>query len=976
MVQLYKLFFSSLFAIALFAGGLLLSSGSVEAQTGVLDQTFGNQGKVQTTLDTGALAKAVMIQPDGKIIAAGQDWGAWIDLVRYKTDGSLDSTFGKNGKVVYKGISFSLNTAALQSTGKIVVAGQTYFNNATWFVVARFTNNGQFDSTFGTNGISYTNISNNYCYLKCLAIRPDDRIVAGGVAQINNNAQFAVMQFSANGRLDTTFGSGGMVSFPIGYRDMILGLALTPSGEIIAGGTSTYTCTTPPCSATAGFSIIKLTETGQPDTRFGVNGIRTKLFTTASSEIGSMTLQNGNIIIGANLSVPGTQVTMSIMRFDSTGAFDSTFGNNGVAAASSAFKLYSLQVQPDGKIVAAGGNTSSTVSNSGFNLARFTASGRIDTLFGRKGMVATNFSNTGTAYTSAIQPDGKIVLAGEAPTSNTLGFALARYEQNGRIYYNNISGTVFLDGNKNGIRDSLEPLFPRADVRIVRGGIDTVIVNSFGKYSLDVDTGAYTTTVMPYRSYYAAVPASYSKVYTGYFNEDTADFAMQPIAGKRDLAVTIVPIIPARPGFNNSYRIFYTNVGTDTAVNSIVDLLKDRHLTYSSSSRLPDYIAGDTIRWIINRLMPGDTGSILIYTKVAIPPIVNINDTLTNVASINSSATDLYYTDNYSLLKQRVVSSFDPNEKSESHAGEIRSSRVASGEYMQYTIRFQNTGNDTAFNVVIRDTLDPQLDWSTFQMIGTSHPFELLILDGSRCIWTFNNIKLLDSTKNVAASQGYIQFIIKPRANLNVGDIIRNKAAIYFDYNLPIITNTETTIVTYDLLPVKLLSFSAFKSGRKHLLQWTVANEAELKQYELERSSDGAEFKTLGLLAAGKTSYQYLDEKPLKGVNYYRLKMLNRDGSASYSNTRVLSFDGSFDVVIYPNPAGEKLQLLITSEKEEKLRMQITDMSGKVVLVKQLTANEGSAIRSVDLNGVQRGTYFLKIIAGSNEQMVLKFDKL
>jgi uncharacterized repeat protein (TIGR01451 family) len=122
-------------------------------------------------------------------------------------------------------------------------------------------------------------------------------------------------------------------------------------------------------------------------------------------------------------------------------------------------------------------------------------------------------------------------------------------------------------------------------------------------------------------------------------------------------------------------------------------------------------------------------------------------------------------------------------------------SEYDAGDWLTYTIRFQNTGTDTAFNITIRDTLSHRLYGTTLDVIATSHPYKLLIKDNKYCSWTFENILLPDSTRNEPASHGYITFRIKPVAGLNLHDTILNRAAIYFDYNLPEITNTQETMI-------------------------------------------------------------------------------------------------------------------------------------------------------------------------------------
>jgi fimbrial isopeptide formation D2 family protein len=136
------------------------------------------------------------------------------------------------------------------------------------------------------------------------------------------------------------------------------------------------------------------------------------------------------------------------------------------------------------------------------------------------------------------------------------------------------------------------------------------------------------------------------------------------------------------------------------------------------------------------------------------------------------------------------IGSYDPNDKQTHPKGIDRDHFITENEELDYTIRFQNTGTDTAFTVVLRDTLSSYLDIATFRTGASSHNYKLDILEGRILKFTFNNINLPDSNRNLAASQGFIKFWVKLKKDVPFGSKIENKAAIYFDFNAPILTNT------------------------------------------------------------------------------------------------------------------------------------------------------------------------------------------
>ena len=359
---------------------------------------------------------------------------------------------------------------------------------------------------------------------------------------------------------------------------------------------------------------------------------------------------------------------------------------------------------------------------------------------------------------------------------------------------NLIKGSVYLDYNLNGLKDLDEPLANNILVESTKGPIMAGSLTSNGYFRNSVDTGTYVTTVTSNLPYYTVVPSSLNSSFSTYNNSDSLSFALQPIPNKRNYQIDMFPLDAPKPGFAMNYKIQVLNVGTDTLQNRTVKMIKDHRSTYVSSVPAHSFISNDTITWIVNSLRPRDTTSILVSLRVAAPPVFTINDTLISSASIDTTG-DLLPSNNLSLVRSQARGSFDPNDKSAANAGFIYKADVDAGQPVAYTIRFQNTGNDTAFNVVIKDTLDAKLDSNSIEMLQASHAYQLAITDGKYLTWTFNNILLPDSNRNELASHGYIVYRIKPKSNLTVGDTIKNSASIYFDFNSPVKTNTHTTVI-------------------------------------------------------------------------------------------------------------------------------------------------------------------------------------
>ena len=357
---------------------------------------------------------------------------------------------------------------------------------------------------------------------------------------------------------------------------------------------------------------------------------------------------------------------------------------------------------------------------------------------------------------------------------------------------NRIVGNVFIDANNNNIKDPGELPYTHASIKSTKTGFEQRAFPYNGFYSNTVDIGTFTTTIALNRPYYTVTPASKVSAFTTYKNIDSANFAVHPIPGIIDYAVAACSLLPVRPGFPLQYNINYTNRGTTILTNKDIVFIKDSRQQLVNS--VPPYtsIVGDSIKWNIASLPVDGTGNIIL--NMDLDAMATINDTLKSAVYIDSTS-DVYRADNYVSIRERIWGSYDPNDKQEIHGGFITPQELSAGTWLDYTIRFQNTGNDTAFNIILRDTLDTKLELDSIEMIASSHPYQANIKNSRYVAFTFNNIKLVDSIHNEPLSHGYISYRIKPRSTLVVGDTIRNNASIYFDFNPAIKTNTQLTIV-------------------------------------------------------------------------------------------------------------------------------------------------------------------------------------
>ena len=968
-------------------GLLLVCCFASFAQPGVLDQMFGNNGKVILPLDTipTHTPLPMALQPDGKIVTGTQYGISSIMISRFNADGSPDLSFGNAGKVInpyWMWYNYTVNSIAVQPDGKIVAAGS---DNSGSITMVRLNANGTKDSTFDGDG----QLSTPYLIFPISAVykvlvRPGGKIVTVGTVNKNSDTYYQLMQFMPNGRMDSSFAVNGIFEYKCGYLAAARDAIVLPSGKILIGGTIN------PNSSYGSITLMQLLPNGILDSAYGTNGLafsNNYLFGGVGSTVIAMQSDGKAVAAGEYYHVGGGSYTkVEVARFTINGKPDSTFGYLGISSATfrhDSDYVSGIHVQADGKILVTG-----TTDLNAFSSLRMLPNGSLDSTYGKRGMVNVFMSDSASlSRSSCLQPDGKLLLLGYGqPAGSTNGYvkmSLARFEVTPYVRYNTFKGAVYLDKNANGTKDTSEPYFDYATIVCNKSLHPVFTQTSNGQFKTDdLDSGIYVCEAVPFKPYYAISPATHTVSNTGYFATDSAMFGLQPIAGKHDLSVHIVWYWIVRPGFPTHYTVQYKNEGTDTVVNGSVYFVKDSNLTYMSSTPAANSISGDTLTWTFSNLYPMQTGSFTVYFDAQAPPVLNIGDYVRNKASI-SALNDLNPTDNNSSLFQRVRGAYDPNDKTEVHGGEIALSKATAGEYLTYTIRFQNTGNDTALNVYIRDTMDSKLNWNTMQIIAASHNYQMTMND-DRCLFIFPNINLVDSIHNEPLSHGYLTYVVKAKPNVQVGNVIKNTAAIYFDYNLPVITNTETTTVVADAQPLKLLAFTAKKDGKTNLLNWTSANEVNVDRFEVERSGNPnsavgtstRDFGMIGKVKAGLSNYSFTDNNPLKATNYYRLKMIDKDGQFTYSPVRMLNNSGTFAVSIYPNPAKDNLQIQIDSDKKTAMKLQVLSMDGKVILSSNTTATAGSVLRSINIGSLPKGSYFLKATIADKDEQVVKFEKL
>jgi hypothetical protein len=357
-----------------------------------------------------------------------------------------------------------------------------------------------------------------------------------------------------------------------------------------------------------------------------------------------------------------------------------------------------------------------------------------------------------------------------------------------------ISGNSKFDLNNNGC-DVSDINYSNLNFSITDGtNTGSLIANQTGNYYIPVSAGNHTITpILENPSYFNVSPTNFTVEFPTQTSPFTQDFCVTANGVKHDVEVVLIPTVPARPGFDATYKLVYHNKGNQVVNGSISLTFDDTRLDYVVANPVYNSSALNNFTWNYTNLQPFESREITLTLNVNSPmetPAVNNGDQLDFLAQITPFTNDEMQYDNISALKQIVVGSYDPNDKTCIQGETIEPSEV--GNYVHYVIRFENTGTYPAENIVVKDMIDlAKFDITTLVPLKSSHDFFTRI-NGNKVEFIFENINL---DFNDATNDGYVVFKMKTLPTLVLGDTFTNNANIYFDYNFPITTNTYTTTV-------------------------------------------------------------------------------------------------------------------------------------------------------------------------------------
>jgi len=501
-----------------------------------------------------------------------------------------------------------------------------------------------------------------------------------------------------------------------------------------------------------------------------------------------------------------------------------------------------------------------------------------------------------------------------------------------------LRGSVFYDFDQDATLDSEELKVPYQLVR--SNGEQTLVwTNSAGNYDLPALEGTWDVwTSVPFIYAVSNEPDTLTATLT----------AAQPIASNLDFG--LVPAVQNESSFvsfttNDFFRcntevgtwLQLRNTGTLIPEDIVIDLQIHPDLAISYTSVPPDSIVGDHYYWSCDSL--GWFQEKTIYIGILVGPV---GSGASITATVTSPDIDEPVVQS---IGGPVTCAFDPNDKLVTPQGYGAAGAVdIDTDWLTYTIRFQNTGTDTALSVVLTDYLDLDLDPESMQILGASHPLTQIMVEAEqRAMFRFDNIMLPDSGADQLASNGFVKYRIKTRVNLPHLTTIINQASIYFDFNIPVLTNT----VLNTLVDCGLHVAEVDEPDATHL----VASEGANYQWFLNDEP---------LINATSASYTAMVS------GFYSVRITTVYGCEDLSDpyqvvmTGMLG-TGAMEVGLMPNPFTDCTTLISNERLTTDHTVELVDLTGKVVR-RQLGNGSGQLI--IARNGLSAGMYMVRIIGG------------
>lgn len=568
---------------------------------------------------------------------------------------------------------------------------------------------------------------------------------------------------------------------------------------------------------------------------------------------------------------------------------------------------------------------------------------------------------------------------------------LIRTDSLGNSLTNQVFGRVFLDENNNCKPDSGEAGLAGYKIRLTNDLDYYEASDSAGLFFFQLGNGTHPLRINRPEPYWKFCSDSLSVAFSG-SQQDSIYFALQKVVD--------CPLMHVDAGagrlrrcFSNTLSIYYRNDGTVTADSVTIRVQLDSFLIFENASLPVSGQQGNVYEFAAGAVEPGAQLVLKIQCKVSCDaPLGYLHclnahiypDSLCLADSLFHFGDDWPMDDEICIRNQ---GSFDPNDKSAWPEGAGNQQLVSRDSTIHYLIRFQNTGTDTAFNVVVLDELSPWLDPLTLRPGASSHPYTWEIGGEGVLKFTFSNIQLPDSFANKPASHGFVRFSIKPKPFTPVWTQISNQAGIYFDFNAPIITNTvqrtidrlwETSIIEKAICEGKNYS-GIWLTADTVLVDTLILSDTYVLQKTVINVLDSVRVEYDSVVPPGTVvygTYIYSDKTVTK-------KFLMSNGCDSTVIVHCFLIVGTEEgrpgapaIQVYPNPALDFLLVRVFSEPGAGFKLQLFDLAGRLMLSEiNLMGHPQGQTHRLNLRGWPAGVYRLEL-SGTAGTAVRKFIKM
>lgn len=376
-----------------------------------------------------------------------------------------------------------------------------------------------------------------------------------------------------------------------------------------------------------------------------------------------------------------------------------------------------------------------------------------------------------------------------------------------------ICGVVYYDINGNGTRENNEKGIAHAAVLLVDaiGKTYHAYTNANGEYCIKVPTGVYVITVtVPLTAANCKIKPEHMTVTANTAGQSYLEkgFGVHCQTSDCDLKVTLTPNVSITPGFPAWFTIFVCNVGS-TVTSGTVHFYYDEALefVYANPAHSSANAASRWVSWNINTISPGDCRYMVVHLNTKKNAVIGKSTKSFAEVIPGSGCNDVNTGNNSDTTYKGITGSWDPNNKMAYLTNYITNSKYQmvssanSNQRIEYVINFQNKGNAPAYNIIVQDTLSADLDMDSYEFLGASHPVTVN-RNGNAVSYSFENIHLPAEVDDEPNSHGFVIFGVNSKNGLPAGHIISDAAAIYFDFNQPVVTD-DATVLMIDLTGIK-----------------------------------------------------------------------------------------------------------------------------------------------------------------------------